>query len=134
MRILELAISVMLLVACVVAANGQNNSTTPVSVPSQTTPKGQSTFISPIPAPVPIIQALVDSHTDKQEHLFAKTSLKAPITVYSEKTTYDYLLQDGGHLSLDSKIQGVPDLRSWSARHPGIARLITRLRIRLHAL
>ena len=81
-----------------------------------------------IPPSLPIIKSLVDSTEEKTEYLFRKKPTDKPSKVVGIKTTYDYLLEGGGHLKLDRKIEKVRDIRVEAKRHPILHRELVRIR------
>lgn len=78
-----------------------------------------------IPPSKLVLKALVDSKTIVTGSFLERPDkLKPSKVVASTKTTYTYLLEGGGHVILDSKVQDVKDLRNWILAHPKQARFI----------
>lgn len=85
-----------------------------------------STGPAVIPPSRPVIKALVDSKTEVEGTYFVKPKgpLGPSVPVANKVTHYDYLLQNGEHLILDSKIEDIKDLRNWVMQHPKQARIL----------
>lgn len=76
-----------------------------------------------IPPSKKVLKALVDSKTVVTGSFIQRKDPTAKSNVVaSTKTSYLYLMEGGGHIWLDSKVQDVRDLRNFVIQHPKAAR------------